>query len=112
MDDTIERNIAKLIRLIEQKYISTGTEYRPMDLGAKGQYFTLDVISDLAFGEPFGYLDQDDDVYDFIKIIESFLPILIIVGMFPSVVRLYQSRLFRGLFPKDSDKFGFGAFIG
>jgi hypothetical protein len=112
MEGTIERNIARLIKLIEQKYISTGTEYRPMDLAAKGQYFTLDVISDLAFGEPFGYLDQDDDVYDFIKIVETFLPIMIIVGMFPSLVRLYHSRLLRGLFPKDTDKLGFGAFIG
>jgi hypothetical protein len=112
MEGTIERNIAKFIKLIERKYISTGTEYRPMDLGAKGQYLTLDVISDLAFGEPFGYLDQDDDVYDFIKIVENYLPIMITVGTVPSLVRLYQSRLLRGLFPKDTDKLGFGAFIG
>jgi hypothetical protein len=112
MEGTIERNIAKFIELIEQKYISTGTEYRPMDLAAKCQYFTMDVISDLAFGEPFGFLDQDGDVYDYIKIIESFLPIVITVGTVPSLVRLYQSRLLRGLFPKDTDKLGFGAFIG
>jgi hypothetical protein len=54
MEGTIDKQIAKLVALIERKYISSGKDYRPMDLGKKGQFFTLDVISDLAFGKAFG----------------------------------------------------------
>lgn len=112
METTIEIEISKLIALIESKYLSTARQYRPMDLGQKGQYFTLDVISHLAFGEAFGYLDQDADVFDYIKITSSFIPIMLVLANIPSLARLLQSRLFRGLLPKESDKLGFGAFIG
>jgi hypothetical protein len=51
-----------------------------MDLGQKGQFFTLDVISDLAFGKAFGYLEQDADVFDYIKIIEQYIPAMLIMA--------------------------------
>lgn len=71
MEGTIDKQIRNFVDLIERKYLSTSKEYRPMDLGQKGQFFTLDVISDLAFGEPFGYLKEDDDVFDYIKITDQ-----------------------------------------
>jgi len=112
MEGTIDTQIAKFIELIEKKYISTSTEYRPMDFGEKGQYFTLDVISDLAFGQAFGFLEKDDDVFDYIKITKAFIPPMIVIIHVPWLARIVHSRLLRGLFPKASDKVGFGAFIG
>lgn len=112
METQIETQIGNLIRLIENKYLSTASEFRPMDLAQKGQYFTLDVISDLAFGRPFGYLEQDDDVFDYIKITSSFIPVMLILANVPSLAKLLQSPLMRGAMPKESDKLGFGAFIG
>ncbi|RTE80588.1 hypothetical protein BHE90_004925 [Fusarium euwallaceae] len=112
LERTVDAHIARLIDLIETKYLSTSREYRPADFAQKIQYFTLDVISDLAFGQPFGYVDQDDDVFDFIKITRSFFPVTLVIANIPSLVSLLHSRLFRGLLPKESDKFGFGAFIG
>ncbi|KAM5344057.1 hypothetical protein ACJ41O_012594 [Fusarium nematophilum] len=112
MEHTINEHIAKLIDLIETKYLSTNQHYRPMDFAQKIQYFTLDVVSDLAFGQPFGYMEQDDDVFDFIKITRSFFPVTLVMANIPSLVALLHSRLFRGALPKESDKFGFGAFIG
>lgn len=112
MESTIEAQIAKLVELIETKYLSTAGQYRPMDLAQKGQYFTLDVISNLAFGRAFGYLEQDDDVFDYIKITSSFIPVMLVLANVPSLANLLQSRFFRGLMPKESDKLGFGAFIG
>jgi hypothetical protein len=112
MESTIEAHISRLVELIETKYISTTNEYRPMDLAQKVQYFTLDVISDLSFGEAFGYLRQDGDVFDYIKITGSFIPIMLILANVPVLANILHSRVFRGLFPKDSDKVGFGAFIG
>ncbi|RSL52120.1 hypothetical protein CEP53_008193 [Fusarium sp. AF-6] len=112
LERTVDAHIARLINLIETKYLSTSREYRPADFAQKIQYFTLDVISDLAFGQPFGYVDQDDDVFNFIKITRSFFPVTLVIANIPSLVSLLHSRLFRGLLPKESDKFGFGAFIG
>lgn len=112
MERTVNEHIAKLIELIETKYLSSTGAYHPVDFAQKIQYFTLDVISDLAFGQPFGYIEQDDDVFDFIKITRSFFPITLVMANIPVLVALLHSRLFRGLLPKESDKFGFGAFIG
>jgi Cytochrome P450 len=112
MESTIDAQISKLVELIESKYLSTAQQYRPMDLAQKVQYFTLDVISDLAFGQAFGYLEKDDDVFDYIKITDSFIPIMLVLANVPSLAKLLQSPLFRGLLPKESDKLGFGAFIG
>ncbi|CAI4217773.1 unnamed protein product [Parascedosporium putredinis] len=112
MESTIDLQIAKLMELIETKYISRDGTYRPMDMGQKGQFFTLDVISDLAFGEAFGFLEKDDDVYDYIKITKGFIPFMIVLCHQYWLADLLHSGPFRGLFPQASDKFGFGAFIG
>ena len=112
MERTVDEHIARLVRLLEAHYLSTPQQYRPVDFARKIQYFTLDVISDLAFGHPFGFMEQDADVYDFIKITRDFFPVAVLTGNIPSLVSLLHSPLFRGLLPKASDKLGFGAFIG
>lgn len=38
-----------------------------MDLSKKMQFFTLDVISTVGLGKPFGMLAADEDVHDFVK---------------------------------------------
>lgn len=112
MEQTIDTQIGNFVELIERKYISTSREYRPMDLGQKGQFFTLDVISALAFGEAFGYLTQDKDVFDYIKISDQYIPVMLVMANLPVLARLTHTRLFRNLMPKESDLLGFGAFIG
>ncbi|ORY18140.1 cytochrome P450 [Clohesyomyces aquaticus] len=112
MEGTIDAQITKLVELIESKYLSDGSAHRPMDLAQKAQYFTLDVISDLAFGRAFGYLTQDADVYDYIKITGSYIPVMLTLANVPSLADLLHSRYLSGLLPKESDKLGFGAFIG
>lgn len=112
MEATIDKQIARLIQLIETKYISTSQMYKPVDFAAKVQYFTLDVISDLAFGRPLGYLEKDTDLFDYIKITSAYLLFADFLGNVPSVTKLLHSKLFRGLVPAAGDKLGFGAFIG
>ena len=112
MENTVDEHISRLVRLIETKYTSTTQDYRPVDFARKIQYFTLDVISDLAFGEAFGYMHQDEDVFDFIKITRSFFPVAVLMANIPALVALVHSPLMRGMLPKESDKLGFGAFIG
>ncbi|CEI70900.1 hypothetical protein FVEN_g9720 [Fusarium venenatum] len=112
LEGSVDSVIASFITLLETKYLSTENEYRPMDFAEKAQFFTLDVISDLAFGQPFGYLTKDEDVFDFLKITRAFFPFTVTIGNLPWMISLLHSRLFSGLVPKDTDKVGFGAFIG
>ncbi|PSN69465.1 cytochrome P450 [Corynespora cassiicola Philippines] len=112
MEGSIDAQIAQLVHLIESKYISTPDEYRPMDFAEKASFFTLDVISELAFGKAFGYMENDGDVYDYLKITKSFIPVMMVMANVPSLADLLQTRFLRGLLPSESDKLGFGAFIG
>ncbi|PHH60027.1 hypothetical protein CDD81_2195 [Ophiocordyceps australis] len=70
----VDKQIAALVRLIECKYLSTATEYRPMDLALKCNYFALDVISELGFGAAFGFLAEDRDLYRYNEMTRKFFP--------------------------------------
>jgi cytochrome P450 len=111
MGGTVDKQVAAFIDLIDRKYVSDPNEYRPMDFALKTQYFTLDVISALAFGKPFGYLTHDEDLHDYIKITTAYIPVMVTLGSVPWLADLLHSRLTRGLLSKESDKLGFSAFI-
>ena len=112
MEGSVDTQVANFVDLIEKKYISTSSDYRPMDFGEKASFFTLDVISHLAFGREFGYLNTDKDVYDYLSITKSAIPFMMTVADVPALADILQSRIFRGLLPSEADKAGFGAFIG
>ena len=86
-------------------YADKGTAF---DLGQKVQYFTLDVISDIAFGEPFGFLETDSDVYKYIETTEQTLPMVMVTTVVPSLVMLLASPLLKSALPSDKDVLGFG----
>src|SRR5690606_10285852 len=62
LESSIDFHIAELINLIRRKYLSTETTYKPVDFAEKISFMTLDVISRIGFGEPFGSLLADRDV--------------------------------------------------
>jgi hypothetical protein len=112
MEHTIESHVAKLVKLIKSQYVSTTDSYHPVDLAQKLQYFTLDVISDLAFGKPLGYLQQDADPYDYVEAMDASMPVLATLGNLPWLANLFHSPLFRRFLPSERDEGGFGALIG
>lgn len=112
MEHTIETNVAKLVELIKTSHVSSSTCYRPVDLAQKLQYFTLDVISDLAFGKPLGYLQQDADPYDYVEAMDASILILAVLGNVPWLADLFHPLFLRRFLPSEKDQGGFGAFIG
>ena len=112
MEQTIDKNVVALIKLINSEYISTPTDYRPMDFGRKAQYFTLDVISSLAFGKAFGDLERDEDVHRYIEMLEEAGPSIILLAVLLSVRKLLQLPLMKRLLPNSKDKVGFGKVMG
>ncbi|KAJ0383676.1 hypothetical protein COL922a_010000 [Colletotrichum nupharicola] len=60
----VDKMVAQFVDLVEAKYVSTATDYRPIEFSHKSQYFALDVIGQLAFGEALGFLANDEDLWD------------------------------------------------
>jgi hypothetical protein len=90
MEDAIENIIWQFIRLIKRKYISTDTTYRRMDLAQTIQYFTLDVITSLSMTQPFGFIENDEDVYEYISHYRGLLPQMQFMTSVPILNRLMR----------------------
>lgn len=75
-------------------------------------YFTLDTISDLAFGRRFGDMENNKDMYGYIEMIKKALPVMNITGVFMWLSRLARSPLLRKLVPSENDRMGLGKVMG
>lgn len=85
---------------------------KPVDIARISQFFTLDVLTQIAFGAPFGYLRKNEDVFNYIHEVSGFLHILEFCSNFPLIQRLLSSKLMSGFQPKPTDKTGMGAMLG
>ncbi|KAK2767798.1 hypothetical protein FQN54_003957 [Arachnomyces sp. PD_36] len=112
LEKSVDTQIAKLIRLIETKYLSTDESFRPVDFSRKVQYLTLDVISTIAFGRTFGFMDKDGDLFDYIKTTEDSLPLMQMIALLPWLLNVLQSRLFKAFMPSPRDVVGLGKIMG
>lgn len=112
MESSIDTAVDMLVRLIESKYISSHSDYCPMDFGEKAEYFTLDAMGLLSFGEMFGFLEKDDDVLGFFQTVRTLLPVVFVLTDLPLVTRMLHSRFLRRFLPNVSAKLGFGSIIG
>lgn len=111
MEQKVDENVANLVTLIE-KYLTTGSEFKPFDFGRKAQFFTLDVITHLAYGKAFGFLTTDSDVYEYIKTVEETLPAAMMVTVLPWMNWLLQTKLVKRILPSEKDPIGFGKLLG
>ncbi|KAK8214786.1 hypothetical protein M8818_002369 [Zalaria obscura] len=112
MEDDIDDRLLELFGLIEKKYISTDKDFRPMDLSRTMSYFTLDVISSIAFGQAFGFIENDDDPFGYIANLQEFLPAIIVFGAYTELQKILRFPLLKPLLPKSTDKRGLGRVMG
>ncbi|KAL2880314.1 hypothetical protein SGCOL_004363 [Colletotrichum sp. CLE4] len=113
LEDDINSQVANFVDLIQRKYVTTNDEVRPMDLGRTAQYFTLDVITRVAYGKEFGYLTTDSDVHDYISTTEAAIPILQLCSEVPWLASVMFSKPVLGAVgPKHTDKSGLGKLMG
>lgn len=97
LESAVNTQALRLVNLIERKYLSTKGCYKPVDFAKVIPYFTLDAISGLAFGEPFGDLDEGVDKYDLKESSEALLPAMFFFAVFPWVTNFLQSRVMKNL---------------
>lgn len=113
LHQAIDDGILRFSQLIDEKYISTETEYRPCDLARKLQFMTLDIAGKIAFGESLGFMDEDRDKWNYIEQAEASLPVMQVIAMRPWITGLLQSRILRKLvMPSADDPVGLGKVIG
>lgn len=113
LEASIDSQIAEMASLLKRKYLSTSEELKPMDFGRVGQYFTLDTITKIAYGDAFGYLRTDSDVYGYVKAVEVALPVLQVCGdISPLQPVLLSPTLLRLLGPTSKDENGLGKLMG
>jgi len=116
MEADIDDRLLDLFSLITSKYLSSsspGSEaYRPMDLSRTLSYFTLDVISQIAFGVAFGFLEKDEDPFGYIANLQEFLPAIMLFGAYTELTSILRFPLLKSLLPKSTDKRGLGRVMG
>ncbi|CAJ2499709.1 Uu.00g025620.m01.CDS01 [Anthostomella pinea] len=108
----IDRQILEFVKLIDDKYLSTPTEYRPVQFFQKVSFFALDVIGDISFGTAFGYLSQDEDLYRYHEINDEALPVMNIMSTMPWLASFLYKWPFNTMLPKEGDRVGFGRLMG
>ncbi|KAI0126728.1 cytochrome P450 [Xylariales sp. AK1849] len=108
----IDRQLLAFMDLIDTKYISTATDYRPVQFFRKTSFFALDVIGDISFGDAFGFLTQDQDLYHYNQIHDESLPVMNIMSTMPWLARALYQWPFNLMLPKEGDQVGFGRLMG
>jgi hypothetical protein len=83
-----------------------------MDIGRKAQYFTIDVLTSLAFGKSFKDIETDSDNYKFIETVEESGPAIILVMVLPWISKLFKLPFLKALLPSEADTIGFGKVMG
>ena len=113
LEESIDDHILDLVKLIEDKYLSDGSSLRPIDFARKAQFLTLDIITDIAFGETFGDLKADEDLHDYLAIVERMLPTSRWLILFPSLMNLVAIQwIGRWVLPSSEDGVGVGKVMG
>ncbi|KAK2052135.1 cytochrome P450 [Colletotrichum caudatum] len=108
----VDRIVAQFINLIKSKYISTSNNFRPIEFSHKSQYFALDVVSELSFGEALGFLAEDKDLFSYVETNDQIFPVLAVMLNIPWLGIMMQRWPLNKLLPFESDRFGFGRLMG
>ncbi|KAI2618772.1 cytochrome P450 [Hypoxylon sp. NC1633] len=107
----VDRQCARLVDLIERKFISTSKQYRPLDLTAATFFFAMDCVGDLSYGRPFGCLDEGVDVHKFVKWNEDFFNTAIVIANFHWLTKIFFKPPFNRIYPSTLEKDGVGKYI-
>lgn len=110
MEIGVNEQVTTLLSVMRGRYAG---QNRHLELGQFSSFFTLDVITRLAFGHEFGYLDQETDLYGFLGSLHDLWPRISTSADVPWIRNiLFSTPFLKLLGPKPQDKAGFGALMG
>lgn len=114
LEQDVDDQLLKMLHLVQIKYVAKPDEgiFRTMDISRETSFFTLDVISKVAFGQTFGFLDLDDDPFGYLENLAQFLPAIIVFGVYTELTNIMKIPLIKAALPKSTDKRGLGRVMG
>lgn len=115
VEERVEGVVGEFVRLVRERYVSgaKGQGTKVADLANLCSYLTMDVITKLGFGEEFGYLSREEDVFGFLQEFRGANWLMGIASDLPFVRNvLFSSWFLRWLGPKKTDRKGFGKLLG
>ncbi|KAM3455906.1 hypothetical protein MY3296_002025 [Beauveria thailandica] len=110
LHELVQDQVRSLVRLLD-KHVAEGGGARNIDMAQKIQYFALDTISSLAFDDPFGFMEGDEDKFRYIETTANTVYILVATALIPGVISLIQSPYLQWIAPSIKDMAGIGDVI-
>ncbi|KAF5265496.1 hypothetical protein FOXYS1_3688 [Fusarium oxysporum] len=111
LENSVDERVQEFLDLIRNKYLSSDTQAIPMDIAQKVQYLTLDIISGIGFGKPFGMVQKDSDVDEYLKSSEEGLAIGNIALALGFSWLAHAPIIGKFISPSSQDNNGFGKMI-
>jgi hypothetical protein len=111
IEESTNTQLAKLKDLIRRHFITTPGNTQKADLVHIVRYFTMDAITALAYGEPFGYLDANEDLFEFNEQVQRFGKLVGALVNTPVLRTIINSPFAPRFMPKITDKKGMGRLI-
>ncbi|KAK8127654.1 BcABA1- cytochrome P450 monooxygenase [Apiospora sp. TS-2023a] len=110
----VDRITKRLIDAIRSRHLSKGgDDLVEVDFAHFIRYFTLDLITDIGYGQSFGFLDGMDDEYRYTEGIEQFEVLVPMLAEIPPLRHLLDSHFIASLFaPSPKGKRGIGRVLG
>ncbi|KAI0896498.1 cytochrome P450 [Annulohypoxylon nitens] len=113
LEVAVDSIVTHFIEVIRAKHLTTKDQIRTVDFAMMTRYFTLDVITRLAYGKAFGFLDSDEDLFGYTTQADKLIKAQNLSQEIPLFRYIVFSRLFFGMFgPKPSDAKGVGKIMG
>jgi len=107
----VNSQIEKLVEMIRKHYLSTAEQTRTADLVTIIRFFTMDSVTFLAYGEAFGYLEANQDLFGFNKQVQEMTKPLAVMIDTPVLRTVMNSPLAPHIMPRVTDKQGMGKLI-
>jgi cytochrome P450 len=109
LEESIDSCLEDLFRLIREKYTSSGPKLRGVDFARLASFFTVDVIHMLAFGDPMGFLEKDQDINNHFAKEKLMLPFFEWLSTLPILERTLRIPwISKRVLPTAEDKVGIG----
>ncbi|KAK1826547.1 cytochrome P450 [Podospora conica] len=108
----VDEVIKTFMKVLERDHLSNDKETRVADFALLCQFFTLDAISKLGFGEPIGHLEHNSDRFGYINTIDNMIPIISAVSASPLATAITNIPFIKRLIaPSRKDTSGVGRLL-
>ncbi|KAK8165363.1 cytochrome P450 [Phyllosticta citrichinensis] len=108
LEKSVDECLVQLFDFIKTHHVSSDKKYVKADLARITTFFTLDVISTVAFGKQFGFMESNTDPFGYIEHIQEAFPFMHILMLYPEINNILRIPFIQRLLPDATSKSGMG----